>query len=187
MNSSKAPTVASEKLRKSQSQRHQELRDQKMLLEKKSELQGLKSLAKGKTAQFTFTPADLQLSKMSETQLYSELLHRYQLGDELSYRKAFNVMSRRFPKSTLMDESLYMMGLLSVSSKDYGAALQSFNQILSQNASSNRAVSAMFAKAAVYKKMNLPDLAEEVFRSVQLKYPGSPEALRAQNELKILK
>lgn len=157
-----------------------------MLLNKKSELQGVKNKG-GKAAQFTFSPADLKLNKMTESELYAELLHRYQNGNEASYRKAFLTMSRRYPKSTLRDEAYYMMGLLSVASKDYGAALQNFNWIFKNSPSSNRVVSALFAKAAVYKKMNLPALAEEVFRNVQLKYPGSPEALRAQNELRILK
>jgi TolA-binding protein len=76
--------------------------------------------------------------------------------------------------------------LLQLANKNYGGALVQFNRVLNQYGNSNKASAAQFAKAVTLKRMNLNTQAISAFRTVQKQYPGSQEALRAQNELKIL-
>jgi TolA-binding protein len=96
------------------------------------------------------------------------------------------MFERKFSKSPLMEDALYLEGLMAVSEKNYGVALQSFNRILREHGHGHKASSALFARGVVLKKMNLPGRAKQSWILVQKKYPGSPESARADVELKLL-
>lgn len=125
-------------------------------------------------------------TKLSDRDLYAELLKMYDLNNEIAFFSRYQAFMRSYAKSPLADDAAYLAGIMSLANKNYGPSLKYFNLVLSQYPSSNKTSSAMFAKGIALKKMNLTADSERVFVQVQKKYPGSPEAMRAEGELKIL-
>jgi TolA-binding protein len=125
--------------------------------------------------------------KMSEFELYHAALNAYDRNDEFGFRGMSQTFLRRFPKSNLCDDVIYLSGLMYLTQKQYGSALLEFNTVLKKHISSNRAASAQFAKGVTLKRMNLDGQAKHAFLQMKKSFAGSPEALRAESELKLLK
>lgn len=128
-----------------------------------------------------------KFAQLSEADLYRESLNAFDSNDEIGFRSRYQMFLSKFPKSTLVDDVFYLSGLMYLSNKNYGMALGEFNRILKDHAASNRASSAQFAKAVALKRMNLKDQAKTAFERVTKQYAGSPESVRAANELKLLR
>jgi TolA-binding protein len=126
-------------------------------------------------------------SKSSEETLYAELVTCYQTNDSIGFQSRLQNLLTRFPKGLYVDNALYLSGQKYLEEKKYSLALKQFAIVTSQFASSNKAVSAQFAKAFTYKQMNLDSFASKNFQEVIKKFPGSPEAYRAENELKLMR
>jgi len=125
--------------------------------------------------------------KISDRELYSELLATYDRNDVFGFHSRLQMFQSRFAQSPLMEDALYLGGLMSISEKNYGVALKNFNRILKEHPHGHKAAAALFAKGATLKKMNLPAQARQSWVQVQKGFPGSPESLRADAEIKILK
>lgn len=123
----------------------------------------------------------------SDYELYQDMQVQYEQNNQIAFFSRMQVFQKQFPNSHLMDEVLYLGGLMSLSNKNYGASLKYFNQIATQFPISSKSSAAVFAKGVALKKMNLKDQAKNVFVGVIKKYPGSVEAARAGNELKLLR
>lgn len=130
---------------------------------------------------------DSKKGMQSESQLYSLLLRDYERNDEVAFAENLKKYRQNYFSSHRYDEILFLAGQLAENNKNYGSALKYFNQILKDYPYSNKTVSALFAKGMVLKKMNLMDLSKDVFRSLLVRYPGSPDSLKAQSELKALR
>jgi TolA-binding protein len=164
----------------------QDQKDQEKLRQRKADIQGLhlKSYPQEKKMRLEIESA--KTSRLSDSELYSELVARFERNDEIGVQSRFQMMMSKYSQSPLADDSLYLAGLQQVGLKNYGLALVYFNRISKEYPYGNKVVAALFAKGAVYRKMNLPALAKGVFKSVTKKYPGSPESFRAQSELRLL-
>lgn len=147
-------------------------RDRAMVINKKNEMEG---------------KIQTPLPNERERQIYDELVQAYERNDELSFQSRFQNMMTEHSRSLLADDALYLAGMMSFSNKMYGRAIKYFSQILTDYPDSNRARAALFAKASAYRKMNLLPQSTEVFKEVKTRYPGSPEAKRADVELRIIK
>jgi TolA-binding protein len=123
----------------------------------------------------------------SDMTLYSDIVSAYQANDQRKMKFHLQKMMKKFPQSSYADNALYLAGRQAMENKNYPEALQYFQKITKSYTGSNRYVTAQFAKAMTYKKMNLRNQARLVFSEIQKKFPGSPESLRAQNELKLIK
>ncbi len=176
----------------------QDLKDRNQVLNKKAQLNPAAASTAGASSsvQMQARPQNkkiemvspiLDQKNLSEKDLYAELLGSYERNNEIAFVSRFQAFQQRYPKSSLMDDAVYLAGLMSLSNKAYGPALKNFNQVLKKYPLSNKAAGAMFAKGVTLKKMNLTDESRQVFAKVQKSYPGSPEALRAGTELKLLK
>lgn len=124
--------------------------------------------------------------KISDRELYSELVASYDRNDLFGFHSRLQMFQSRFAHSPLMEDALYLGGLMSVSEKNYGVALKNFNRILKEHPHGHKVAAALFAKGATLKKMNLPQQARQSWTQVERRFPGSPESLRAGAELKIL-
>ena len=152
-------------------------------MQKKGELK-VAYKAYPQTKKIDFSPKIFtQAEKMQERDLYAEILNSYNQNDSFRFQSYYRAFMKRFAKSPLADDAVYLSGLLSLSAKQYGPALMSFNQILSKYPYSNKTSSAMYAKGVSLKRMNLSMEAKQVFSQVIKKYPGSPESMRARVEL----
>lgn len=157
-------------LAQSSADKRQAQRDQQKVLSKKKQIKAEKK----------------QVQSTAEKAAFDELMRRFDLNDEIGFEMRKRSFLKNYPKSHLVDDVIYTSGLLLLANKNYGAALVQFNRVLNQYKNTNKASASQFAKAVTLKRMNLNTQAVSAFRTVQKQYPGSQEALRAQNELKIL-
>lgn len=123
----------------------------------------------------------------AEIHAYSAVVGFYQSNDLKKLKTSTDQFVHRFPLSPFSDNALYLVGKLALEKNNYTTAIKYFSQIEQQYNSSNKNVSAQFAKAITYKKMNLPELAKSVFKNLKKQYPGSSEAILADSELRLLK
>ncbi|MGZ3769491.1 MAG: tetratricopeptide repeat protein [Bdellovibrio sp.] len=127
------------------------------------------------------------VSKESDITLYAEMVSASQEDNEIAFKSRLQNMMKRFPNSPYADNALFLAGRMAVDHGNYAEAIRYFGQIEKNYPNSNRIVSAKYAKAMTYKRMNLPEFAERSLQEVRAKYPGSPESFRADAELKLLK
>lgn len=125
-------------------------------------------------------------AKMSEVDLYAEIVAAYQGQDLGGLRGKVQRFVARFPQSPFADNALYLAGRQALDRKSYSESLRYFQKISTDYPRSNRMVSSQFAKGMAYKKMNLEEEARKVFRDIVAKYPGSPESYRADSEMRLL-
>jgi TolA-binding protein len=123
----------------------------------------------------------------TDVQFYSEIISDYQAGKYKVLSIRLNSFIKKFPKSTYIDNAIYLAGKLALEEKNYPASLKHFQKVISSFPQSNKVIAAKFGKAMAYKKMNLDSQAVEVFTDIRKKYPNSPEYFRAEMEMKLIK
>lgn len=123
----------------------------------------------------------------TDKELYAELTAAYKNHKTDQMRMLVKEFEVKYPRSELMDNAWYTMGLASMENSDYNDALVYFQRIEKQAPQSDRAGPARLAKAIMYKRMNLLEVAEQNLRIIKKRYPGSPESARADMELKLIK
>ncbi len=126
-------------------------------------------------------------SKVDEATLYAEIFNAYRSSDEIGFKSRMQTFMTRFSASPYADNVLYLAGRLAFSGKNYAEAIKYYQKVITLYPRSNKVVAAKFAKAVAYKKMNLEPQARGVFTDLRMRYPGSPEAFRAENELKLMR
>jgi TolA-binding protein len=126
-------------------------------------------------------------TKVDETALYSEIVSAYRRNDEIGFKSRLQTFMTRFSSSSFADNVLYLAGRMAFNNKNYPEAIKYYQKVITQYPRSNKVVSARMGKGVAYKKMNLSPQAKFVFQDLRKRYPGSPEAFRAENEMKILK
>lgn len=126
------------------------------------------------------------LSKESEKFLFSQIVYGYRTNNGTIIDRHLRALINQYPKSPLIDNSIYLAGLYKLNMKKFGDAIKFFNQIKTEYPNGNKKISAEFAKAMSYKMMGLNDFSEGILKEIQTQYPGSPEAMRASNELKLM-
>lgn len=148
--------------------------------------------APGSLASQEFSEKDLLIEltgkdpgRLSELELYSEIVSAYQSQDEIGLRSRLETLLSRFPKSALADNALFLAGRQAVELKKFGPAIQFFERVINEYPRGNRVVAAQFAKAMTYRRMNLREPSDRLLKEVRAKYPGSPESFRAENEMRI--
>lgn len=144
-------------------------------------------LSINKDDELFFELSGWDVQKLTESQIYSKTIEKYRQNDLKAVVALTNLLIVKYPLSIFSDNSLYLSGNLAFVEKQYGKSLELYNRLLSHYPMSNKAVSALFAKGVLYKRMNLVQQADATFVAVQTKYPGSPEALRSEIERKLLK
>lgn len=118
---------------------------------------------------------------------YQELTEAYEQNNFEVFQQRLEVFRKDFPRSFYQDDAAYLLGMMQAGRKEYGSALKTFNETLKSYPTSNRVRMLLLSKGTMLKKMNLPELASGPLEQVKRRFPGSPEALRAEVELKLLK
>jgi TolA-binding protein len=121
---------------------------------------------------------------LTSQEIYNKIVEKYRSSDFKALEAFTNLLLVKYNQSRFADNALYLQGMLAFTIKAYPKSLESFQKIISEYPNGNKAVSALFAKGILYKKMNLKIESENVLGKVKAKYPGSPESLRAAAELK---
>lgn len=127
------------------------------------------------------------VTRMNDASLYAEIVGAYQAQDQLTLQTRLQTLLKRFPQSEYADNALYLAGKSAMEHRNYAGALKYFSKVNELYPNGNKVVSAQFAKAMAYRKMNLDPQAKEVLLSLKKRFPGSPEAFRADGEIKQLR
>jgi TolA-binding protein len=197
----KTPKVLElERKQKEHEEALQDLKDRNQVLSKKAQMNpnsvaakssnnnmGVLLQARPQNKRIEMSAPNVDNKSLSEKDLYAEVLGSYERNNMIAFASRFQAFQQRFAKSSLMDDAIHLAGLMALSNRDYGQALKHFNQVLKKYPLSNKASASMYAKGITLKKMNLTDESRQVFAKVRQAYPGGPEALRAETELKLLK
>jgi len=130
--------------------------------------------------------SDGKSATREEKTVYREVAVAYEQNDFAAFQEQMILFKKDYPTSIFMDDVHYMLGMMHAGRKEYGQALKTFNEALTKFPSSNRLRTLMLSKGTTLKRMNLHELAENLFQQVKKKFPGSPEALRAEMELKLI-
>lgn len=181
-------TLETEKKLREQEEARQDQKDRERVLRKKQQMEFARQPSPRSNPQTKRIELvnPVQASALNDKDLYSELVGSFDRNDEIAFFPRFQAFTEKYSKSPLADDAYYLAGLMSLSNKNYGPALRYFNQILQKYPLSNKSSSALFAKGVTLKKLNLNEESRNVFAKVRKNYPGSPEARRAQTELKIM-
>ena len=126
-------------------------------------------------------------SKISDIQLYAQIVGAYESRDELSFKSRMQSFIHRFPQSPYADNVLYLAGMMAVNNMNFPEAIRFFSRVEKEYPTSDKVTAAVFAKGMTYKKMNLEGFAKQILSQVKSKFPGSPESFRAEVELKMIK
>jgi TolA-binding protein len=124
---------------------------------------------------------------VSEREIYQQLTVAYEQNDLDSFRSKYSRLQKEYTNSIYLDDAEYMLGMMFAGRKDYGLALKTFNEALKKYPTSNRLRTLLLSKGTTLKRMNLNELALIQFEQVKKKFPGSPEALRSDVELKLIR
>jgi len=134
------------------------------------------------------TPAPLfAKGNESESVLYQDVTVHYQSNDLFGFQNRARSYLKRFPTAEHRDDVLYMVGVMALAEHHYGEALANLSRILQDHPEGRKAPAALFAKGIVLQRMNLKGESKQALNSVLTKFPGSPESMRAQAELKMMR
>lgn len=128
----------------------------------------------------------VQTGRMSESQLFSQILKEVESENLGAAQRLAKEFSQRFSKSHLSPRALYSVAQLQANKGKLTDSLRTLAQIEKNYPQSSRAVSAQFLKAMIFKKIHLPNQSSSVLKDLQKRFPGSPEAYRAQVEIQLL-
>jgi TolA-binding protein len=132
------------------------------------------------------TPNVLDASLTGEQLLYSKVLESYRTHKMDELQKTLQILLKTYPDSIFADNAVYMAGLLAFESGELNRADLLMDRVLRDFPRGNKAVSAMFAKAMIQKKSRKLFEARHTLASLRQLYPGSPEAARADVEVKMV-
>lgn len=127
-----------------------------------------------------------QFEKMGEDDLYARVIESFRNKDKTALSVSVEMIRRKFPSSLHVDNSIYLMALLDMQENSFVPALRKFESVIQEYPAGNKRVSALFAKAVLYKKLNLVSQSQMVLNQVMREYPGSAESQRSVIELKLL-
>jgi TolA-binding protein len=123
---------------------------------------------------------------ITEEILYSEALRAHRAGDIGGQRFYHQELSRRYPQSHLLDNSLLLLGKALQKKGVLTRSLAYYQEIIDRYPRSDKRASAMLFKGMVYRELNLPEVARSSFLQVKKEYPGSPEFFQVDMEMKLL-
>lgn len=169
----------------------QELKDRNLVLEKR-----LKTDVESQRASTSPTPppsgkrvpsrAPVRQEPTGDQLLYSKILQTYRKKNPAEMEKSLGLLLKSYPESVYADNALYLAGQLAYELGDFSLARRRMDRVLALYPKGNKAVSALFAKAMIEKKMSRSGEAKKLLETLRESYPGSPESLRVATELKLI-
>jgi TolA-binding protein len=127
-----------------------------------------------------------EVVQTSEQRLYSKVLESYRVHRDLDLQKAVQILLKTYPDSVYADNALYLAGLLAFESNNLAHSSLYMDRVLREYPNGNKMVSALFAKAMIAKRNRNFVEAKALLESIRKLYPGSPEAMRAGTEEKLI-
>lgn len=127
-----------------------------------------------------------EILQTGEQRLYSKVLESYRVHNKDELQKAVQILLKTYPDSIYADNGLYLAGLLAFESNDLVRSSAFMDRVIREYPKGNKTVSALFAKAMIFKRGRNFKEAKTLLELIRKNYPGSPEALRVGIEEKLI-
>ena len=118
--------------------------------------------------------------------LYNNALRDYNGGKPDLASQEFSDYIKFYPNTDLAGNSYFYLGELQFKAANYQQAAQSYDQVLQNFPSGNKAASAQLKKGLALIELGKQDDGVAELRHVVQRYPHSPEALQARDRLRKL-
>lgn len=118
--------------------------------------------------------------------LYNNALRDYNGGKPDLASQEFSDYIKFYPNTDLAGNSYFYLGELQFKAANYQQAVQSYDQVLQNFPSGNKAASAQLKKGLALIELGKQDDGVAELRHVVQRYPHSPEALQARDRLRKL-
>src|SRR6201988_2840143 len=116
--------------------------------------------------------------------LYANALRDYNGGKNDLASQEFSDYIKFYPNTDLAGNSYYYLGELQFKQANYQQAVQSYEQVLQNFPSGNKAASAQLKKGFALLELGKQDEGVSELRHLIQRYPHSPEALQARERLR---
>ena len=116
--------------------------------------------------------------------LYNNALRDYNGGKNDLATQEFSDYIKFYPNTDLAGNSYYYLGELQFKQANYQQAVQSYDQVLQNFPSGNKAASAQLKKGFALLELGKQDEGVSELRHLIQRYPHSPEALQARERLR---
>src|SRR5215472_316841 len=116
--------------------------------------------------------------------LYNNALRDYNAGKPDLSAQEFSDYIKFYPNTDLAGNSYYYLGELQFKQGNYQQAVQSYDQVLQNFPSGNKAASAQLKKGFALLELGKQDEGVSELRHLIQRYPHSPEALQARERLR---
>jgi tol-pal system protein YbgF len=116
--------------------------------------------------------------------LYNNGLRDYNGGKNDLATQEFSDYIKFYPNTDLAGNSYYYLGELQFKQANYQQAVQSYDQVLQNFPSGNKAASAQLKKGFALLELGKQDDGVSELRHLIQRYPHSPEALQARDRLR---
>ena len=116
--------------------------------------------------------------------LYNNALRDYNGGKNDLAAQEFSDYIKFYPNTDLAGNSYYYLGELQSKQGNYQQAVQSYDQVLQNFPSGNKAASAQLKKGFALLELGKQDEGVSELRHLIQRYPHSPEALQARERLR---
>ena len=116
--------------------------------------------------------------------LYNNGLRDYNGGKNDLATQEFSDYIKYYPNTDLAGNSYYYLGELQFKQANYQQAVQSYDQVLQNFPSGNKAASAQLKKGFALLELGKQDEGVSELRHLIQRYPHSPEALQARERLR---
>lgn len=118
--------------------------------------------------------------------LYNNALRDYNGGKNDLASQEFSDYVKFYPNTDLAGNSYYYLGEIQFKQGNYQQAVQSYDQVLQNFPSGNKAASAQLKKGFALVELGKQDDGVTELRHLIQRYPHSPEALQARDRLRKL-
>jgi TolA-binding protein len=134
----------------------------------------------------TAAVAQKSAGDVGEQMIYSKVIDTYRMREVAELKKSVQILLKAYPDSIYADNALFLAGSLAFELGDLPYARLQMERLINEYPNSNKAVSALFAKAVIEKRERHFQAARQGLMTIKNKFPGSPEALRVNVELKLM-
>src|SRR5579864_6013059 len=150
------------------------------------QLEDMQSAQQSYAAQQATTQAQQQqmASAPPPDVLYNNGLRDYNGGKNDLATQEFSDYIKFYPNTDLAGNSYYYLGELQFNQANYQQAVQSYDQVLQNFPSGNKAASAQLKKGFALLELGKQDDGVSELRHLIQRYPHSPEALQAKDRLR---
>lgn len=124
---------------------------------------------------------------LTEAQIYSKVGDAFRKSDLKACEAYSQLLLHRYPQSIFADNALYLTGSIAFAQKKYAKSLETYNRLITLYPNSNKVVAALYAKGAIFRRLNLKKQAQAALQKVVKDYKGSPEAQRAASDLRMIR